>query len=267
MIFHTSFLIFQAQQLERRALQQKEEDVRKAIHQLHNFIYTFQRAESPKIPEQTLEEPKNICSAESSATSLTHNDTSDSALPPYSPSDQNSPVSSEDQPYVKNVTSKLLYGCSPVIDSTEFPHESAHTSCSPDSSPNLASPIHMPRIIPRYSASSPDQLPDSTSDQLGSPVSTSPNSSSPEPSQTRPYPSVRHSEKSTDSKRKTLHYPKRLTAGKYRSLDSKSRNLLSHQDGGTDTQPTDLTTTSRSKHNGLSRMRRGDGKSVTASIR
>lgn len=257
---------FEAQQLERKSLQQKEDDVRRAIQQLHNFIYTFQRPESPKTPKPSTEEPENLCSADISAASLRHSNTSDTALPPYSPSDQNSPVSSEDQPPLKNATSKLLYSCTPIIDSTELPHVSAHTSCSPDSSPSHRSQTRVPKIVPRHSAS-PDQLPDSTSDQPGSPESMSSKSISPEPHQTHQFPPLHCSEKSAGRDRGHVQqHPRRLTMSKCGSVNPKVKSSLSHQMGPMNPEPTDLSTSAHSRQNGLPRMRRGESKSVTASI-
>ncbi|XP_068224593.1 uncharacterized protein, partial [Palaemon carinicauda] len=263
---HHLAVALEAQQLERKSLQRKEDDVRRAIHQLHNFIYTFQRPESPKTPKPSIEEPENLCSADLSAASLRHSNTSDTALPPYSPSDQNSPVSSDDQPPLKSATSKLLYSCTPIIDSTELPHVSAHTSCSPDSSPSHRSQTHVPKMIVPLHSASPDQLPDSTSDQPGSPESTSAKSTSPEPRPAHQFSSLHCSEESVDLDTGPTQHPRRLTMSKCGSVDPKIKSSLSHQMAPMNPQPTDLSTSSHSRQNGLPRMRRGESKSVTSSI-
>lgn len=266
---------FESQQLERKKLQRKEDEVRRAIHQLHDFIYTFQQPGSPKIRSPSPEEGKNnACSADTSASSFSHNDTSDSALPSYLSSDQSSPVSSEEQTsLIKNFTfNKHLYTCMPPTDQTELPHGLAHaSSCSPGSSPSHISQTCVPNKVTSHSPS-PSQVSNSSSDQPLPQLFMSSQLKSSEPAayQMHPFSSQHKSERSYLKKGKQHHHRSRLTSSKYSSDDRKAKGDVSmkHQSKAPNLQPKDLSTPTpaHSRQNGLPRMRRGESKPMTASI-
>lgn len=257
----------QAQRAERIALQQREEDVRKAIKQLQNFISTFQKLPpEPKLPiQQSISPDASVPSSPASSppsSSPPHPSFpgGTAALQPSSPS-QSSPPSLSPA-----TTVSLPTRAAPHATSPSFSSSSASSSSSPSSSPLAQSVAVSQSSPPRQVAThgfvlggvsqppSPIQIP-SPAHHHGVTILTSPSLS---PKQSY-YSFEKHH---VESKSHIHSQHKRVRPPSHSRRDGELHTLLTPDVADASDEPTDL---SFPRQNRLSGIQRGESKAMAAS--
>lgn len=328
-------LALQAQCSEREKLQHKEEEVREAIHQLQNFIYTFQQPEPPHVA--TSSQASSPAATSPVATSHQSLRTGVTASPPpnagqktdhvtnvRSPSPSSYPLdcsqaassspnsptntlkwsetSSTPSPSPSDITPQLfLPGL--TITRTSSPGQSSQaSSLNHSSSKSIVPSLTISRTSPpspksnflssvtisqsQRSQVNPQPYVSVHTTYASSPTQPSSNTSSPghqssasfypgiivSPS-CSPKPSISISPiYNTGGRSRTKHIPHTQRAlatvhGKKQRSEARLRAALTHQnEADIHSQPTDLSSPSHSRKNGIPGIRRGENDAMAASL-
>ncbi|XP_069156488.1 uncharacterized protein [Procambarus clarkii] len=270
----------EAQCSERAKLQRKEDEVHKAISQLQNFIYTFQKPESSRTSIASANSPINMIQW-SESSSATTSPASYSSSRPFLPGltisrssspSQASQSSSPGQATSKTLMPSLTITCVTSPSQAVSPCIIPSMTVSQSSSPSQMSPrtIISTQTISR--SSSPGQFSCASSPGPLSPQSYLPGLSiSPSPS---PKPSYTHSSCYNSNKRHQIeakvhcHSQRNMVKfhPKLHGREAKPLILTNQSEPNINSQPTDLSTSTHSRKNGISGMRKGESEAMAASI-
>ncbi|KAG7170644.1 PHD finger protein 21A-like, partial [Homarus americanus] len=263
----------EAQCSERSKLQNKEDGVRSAIHQLQDFIFTFQKSGSPQASSP------NVPTHWNESASVTTSPASTSSRPfmpgltisrSSSPS-QTSQASSPGQASTKIFMPNLTISCATSPSQASSPRIMPSLTISRSSSPCQASPrpLTLSQTISRSSspsqisshASSPSQVfPQTFLPGLGISPSSSPNPS---------YYSRHKLEKKhqVEAKGHCQNVQNILKLhSKNQKREAKLHTLTHQSESDLNSQPTDLSTSTHSRQNGIPGFRKGDGEAMAASL-
>lgn len=257
----------QAQHAERVALQQREEDVRKAIKQLQNFISTFQKLPPEPQPPTQQDTPPDPPVPSSPASSPPSSSPPHSSFLGCATTSQPSSPSQSSLPSLSPVTTiSLPTRAAPLATSPSLSSSSTSSSSSPSSSPLTPSvslsQSSSPRQITPYSfvlggasqPPSPSQTP-SPAHQHGVSISAS---QSPSPKQSH-YSFEKHT---VEPKSYIPSHHKRVRPPSHPRRDGELHALLPPDEEDVCDEPTDL---SFPRQNRLSGIQRGESKVMAAS--
>lgn len=274
------YICSQAQCLERAKLQHREDEVRRGIHQLQSFIFTFQKCEHPQTSTPSASPPSSTMQYHESASAITSSPSSSSSqllLPGLtisrsSPSQTSSQASSPSQATPKSYMPSLTISCIASPSQGSSPHIRPSLMVGHSTSTSQMSPrafISNQTISP---SSSPSQSSSQTSPTQLSPqtflpgLSISPSSS---PGQSYTHSPNHNSERRhqieakvhCQSQQNIVNFP-----CKSQRRETKLQTRTHHSEIDTDSQPTDLSTSARSKQNGIQGIRRGESEAMAASM-
>ncbi|XP_071543213.1 uncharacterized protein [Panulirus ornatus] len=271
----------EAQCSERAKLQHKEDEVRRGIHQLQSFIFTFQKSEHPQTSTPSANSPNSTIQYHESASVTASSPSSGSSqllLPGLtisrssSPSQTSSEASSPSQATSKSYMPSLTISCIASPSQASSPHVVPNLMVGHSTSTSQMSPIAFISSQTISPSSSPSQSSSRTSPTQLSPqtflpgLSISPSSS---PGQSYAHSPNHNFERRhqieaqvhCQSQQNIVNFP-----SKSQRREAKLQTRTHRCETNTESQPTDLSTSAHSKQNSIQGLRRGESEAVAASI-